>query len=83
VSRQRTLFAFARPSVVRVRRAHVFDAGDDEYGNMICQFSCNHCGHRTHWMPVKNLTTARLGIPCPNCNEGQRGDDDHLGGFGV
>ena len=59
------------------RLMHVSDAGDcctAEGGDaVIVQFKCVRCGHETDWMEVATATEAKRGIPCPRCNEEEKG----------
>lgn len=52
---------------------HVCDAGDagcggDDGDTGIAQFACQRCGHHTDWLPVRTISDAKRGMPCPNCN---------------
>ena len=56
---------------------HVSDAGDCCTAGggdaVIVQFKCARCGHETDWMEVATATEAKRGIPCPRCNEEEKG----------
>lgn len=64
----RTLQMFDRPKTPRVVRMHVTDAGIREDGAEIAVYKCSKCGHETGWTEFKNITEAKRGIPCPQCN---------------
>ena len=52
------------------RLMHVTDAGDgSSFGcETICTFRCR-CGYESDWIPLKNITEAKRGLPCPACNK--------------
>lgn len=52
---------------------HVCDAGvgcgSMEPGEQWVQYECTKCELRSEWQTAENITTARRGIPCPQCNK--------------
>lgn len=56
----------------RIVRMHVIDAGDSgcchEPGEVFVRFKCDRCGAESDWEYARNLTAARRGKPCHNCN---------------
>lgn len=67
------LFEGTKPRRPRRVMMHVTDAGDsgcggDDGGSGIAQFTCAACGHETDWLPVRTISEAKRGLPCPNCN---------------
>lgn len=61
-----------KPARLRVRRAHVIDAGIAPDGKNIALFECHRCGWCSGWRYISSVTGAKLGIPCPSCNRENR-----------
>lgn len=62
-----------RPRAPRQWRMHVIDAGENPYAGTDCEiiakFQCARCGAEADWMPIKNITETKRGIPCEHCNK--------------
>jgi hypothetical protein len=48
---------------------HVYDAGEADGAAHIFIFKCVRCGHLTDWTAMETNSSARRGLPCPNCNK--------------
>ncbi len=53
---------------------HPFDgtdnpAGDRDGNTIIVRYRCGQCDTETGWVPTRNVSTAKRGIPCTQCNE--------------
>ena len=42
---------------------------EDPNCHFIGHMKCQRCGHDAGWMGFKNLTEAKRGYPCPECNK--------------
>ncbi len=57
-----------KPKISRRVIAHAIDAGHYPDGSQAAQFACRRCAW-VQWMRVKNVSEAKRGYPCPNCNK--------------
>ena len=55
---------------------HVVDAGDSNCCDdgpagqpVAVRYACTRCGLETDWQTAENISAAKRGVPCPNCNE--------------
>lgn len=51
------------------KRMRVVDAGCIDGVGKVAIFECFRCGKETDWVPIKNVTEAKRGLPCPACNK--------------
>ena len=55
------------PRARRVKRMHVIDAGQADGAPYIVRYRCHRCGATTGWLPVRNVSEGKRGIPCTYC----------------
>jgi len=67
------MFPDLKPPRAKPRKLmHVVDCGNAncgglEDGEQLVQFECARCGHKSDWLVMPNVTTAKRGVPCPVC----------------